>query len=359
MIEEYGLDSGPVLAALEGKILDQDPDLLGIRPPVIRQAVVPVPVGAAIGREHEVTEVLALLAAGARLITLTGPGGVGKTRLALEVLNDSDGARALWVSMADRLPDVPVGDALASELGVAAARLSSELSAGPWLIGLDNLEHIDGAAGQVESLLTSFPSVTVLATSRGRLGVAGEHVVMVTPLSAVTSGFELFVERARAALPGFDAEANHEIVVALCERLDGLPLAIELAASRVGVFDPSEILAALPSVRELRDDHARSPRQSSLEAAVEWSVRLLEEPERRALTALGEPRWPDRSEGGSSRRGVGRPRRHRSSGTRYRGGDRGARPGRADPAAGDQGRTTIRHARHGALRGPRVDVVRA
>jgi len=125
----------------------------------------------------------------------------------------------------------------------------------------------------------------VLATSRGPLGVRGEEVYPVPPLDSTLAGPDLFTARARAVFPAFDATAHREAVVELCAVLDGLPLAIELAASRVGLMSPSAILADLPSLAAHRDDHAPSARQSSLTAAVEWSLQLLDQDARTALAA--------------------------------------------------------------------------
>jgi predicted ATPase/DNA-binding SARP family transcriptional activator len=274
-------------------------------------ASLPAPLTAFIGREHEVAEVRRLLES-ARLLTLTGAGGSGKTRLALEVTAraEADGRAIAWVELAP-LADP---DALAMHVALALG-IRSEGAASPeqalvariagqaLLLVLDNCEHVvDAAAQLVATLLAACPSLRVLATSREALGVSGERSWLVPPLSlppvgvapdvgtaAATEAVRLFVARAREVSRTFALTAeNVEAVVRICRRLDGLPLALELAAARAAVLAPAQIAARLEDRFALLVSGARAvtPRQRTLRSAVDWSYDLLDTDERILLERL-------------------------------------------------------------------------
>jgi len=281
-------------------------------------AQLPVQLTAFIGREREIADVRALLER-ARLLTLTGAGGSGKTRLAREVaqvVQDAEprGARAIaWLELAGLADPALVAPAMAEQLGVRDQRtdaavdavihaLDERLRDGALLLVLDNCEHVvDAAARVVEALLRGCPRLQVLATSREPLGLAGERAWLVPPLSlpardaaplAKATTFDairLFVERAQDAQPAFVLDASNAGTIAeICRRLDGLPLAIELAAARVRVLAPDQILARLHDSFRLLTSGSRSaiPRHQTLRATIDWSYALLSPQEQRLLDRL-------------------------------------------------------------------------
>ena len=235
-----------------------------------------------------------------RLVTLTGPGGVGKTSLALEVARRqlarrSDGVWFVDLAAIAAARDVASETARVMNVGTPAGAKATDalqryLSDRDVLLVLDNCEHVvDGCADLAASLLGSCCRLRLLATSRELLGVAGETVWTVQPLG-LEDARRLFVERARQRRPGFmpDEEADATIDL-LCARLDRLPLAIELAAARIGVMSAEEIAASLEArLGELAaaTRHA-SPRHQTLRAVVEWSYQLLTAAEQEAFRGLG------------------------------------------------------------------------
>lgn len=272
----------------------------------------PVALSSFVGREWEMAAVAKLLG-GARLVTLTGTAGVGKTRLALEVAASLAGSYAdgAWlVELASVANPGLVPAAAAAALGVReqpgrplAETLAGHLLRRRLLLVLDNCEHVISAvAALAEALLRMCPGLRVLATSREALGLAGEVAWPVPPLSApavvegsppealgVYEAVRLFVERAAATEPGFALTAAVAPKVAeICRRLDGIPLAIELAAGRVAVLTPAQIAARLDDRFALLTGGSRTalPRQQTLLAALEWSYDLLSEPERVLLRRL-------------------------------------------------------------------------
>jgi predicted ATPase/class 3 adenylate cyclase len=270
----------------------------------------PVQLSTFVGREHDVRAITDALC-DARLITLTGVGGVGKTRLATQVAAEllphfPDGA---WLC---ELAPATDGDAL-EQVVVAALGITPRagttlrgsivefLAAKHLLIVLDNCEHLlDDAGNLAESILRECPGVTILATSREGLGVEGEHLRVVRSLAlptttdaaeiAATAAGQLFVERARAAHDdlGFDDDAM-VAVAEICRRLDGIPLAIELAAARVGALAPGEIAQRLDERFRLLTGGRRTAveRHHTLRATVDWSYSLLDERERVVFDRLG------------------------------------------------------------------------
>ncbi|WP_119726849.1 BTAD domain-containing putative transcriptional regulator [Thermomonospora amylolytica] len=317
--EEMGLDPGPELVALHEAILRQDPALNPV--PARHRTNLPASPTELIGRAGAVAEVHALLASH-RLVTLTGPGGVGKTRLALETaarLLDAfpDGVWLVELAGLDQ-PDAVV-DAVAATLGVrddltpgplpagaavrAADRVTRALHDRRLLLVLDNCEHVIGSvAGLAHRLLAADPGVRILATSRETLGVGGEAVWTVPPLElpyAATetgpatlqrfSAVRLFTARAAAAAPGFALTAdNARAVASICRRLDGIPLALELAANRVRALGVHELAARLDDRFRLLSAGRRDvpQRQRTLRATIDWSWELLTGPERAVLRRL-------------------------------------------------------------------------
>lgn len=284
LLDEHGLDPGPALQTLEAQLLAQDPALSGDTPPTVRVEPVPVPLTAAVGRSQLVAEVGALVRAN-RLVVLTGPGGVGKTRTALDVMQELGQS---WVSFADEPDDSDIADVVAARLG--EEDLSDAIGVETYTICLDNLEHIHAAGTQVMDLLLQHGNLRILATSRGALGVAGERLVAVARLDEDDAA-TLFHDRARAALPSWDAADNDGSVRELCRRLDGLPLAIELAAARVRLLDPQDLLDRLPSMNDLRGG-AGPVRHSSLVETVRWSLALLQPADRAGIGALAVLDYP-------------------------------------------------------------------
>src|SRR5712692_11322533 len=233
----------------------------------------PIPATPFLGRLHELAEVSGLLKE-ARLLTLTGPGGTGKTRLGLQAAAEAaegypDGI--FWVPLAPlRDPElvlVTAGQALGAKDGLAQHLADKSL-----LLLFDNFEHVVEAAPRLSELLASCPNVHLLVTSRELLRVPGEQAYPVPPLEP-EDGTELFVARARAALPSFVAS---DAVPELCARLENLPLALELAAARVRVLSPEQLVERLSQRLDLlKAGRGVDPRQQTLRATIEWSYELL------------------------------------------------------------------------------------
>ena len=247
----------------------------------------------------------------ARSVTLTGPGGIGKTRLSLEAasrLEDRFPDGTWFVELAAIADAALVTQAVANALGARerpgeplATSIHERIGDGRLLVVLDNCEHVvDAAADLAARLLRACPRASVLATSRESLAIPGELVIAVAPLAVPSStvrddellhspAIHLFMDRARAAAPAFaPAPSDLATIAAICRRLDGLPLAIELAAARVRALGLGEVLSRLDDRFRLLavSERGRSSRQRTLYAAIDWSFQMLTEAERAVLGRL-------------------------------------------------------------------------
>ncbi|MEV0723732.1 BTAD domain-containing putative transcriptional regulator [Micromonospora purpureochromogenes] len=311
LVDELGLDPGPELVALHRRILEQDAGLSAPPKAAIIRNSLPARLDGLVGRAEALTELRALLP-GQRLVTLIGPGGVGKTRLATEAARElvlPDGAHLV------ELAPLPVGDPRVADevLGAldlreaagasvsAVDRLSAVLRHRRLLLVLDNCEHvIEPVAALVARLLRDAPGVTVLATSREPLGLTGELLWEVPPLAVPehdrdldavrrSAAARLFAARAAAQHRGFHLDERTAPAVAqLCRRLDGLPLALELAATRVRALGVQGVVDRLDDRFKLLATAQRDmpPRQRTLTAVIGWSWDLLAEADRRVLARL-------------------------------------------------------------------------
>lgn len=354
LVEELGVDPSPELAALHGSVLRQDPELSagtsrkrerspapevrngatsalaasGTGPDVSAHAPgpgphtnLPVPLTPLVGR-HEALARLSRLLREQRLVTLTGPGGVGKTRLAVaaataerESAEAGQPADGVWLVEFSGIRSGTAADlaqVLAATLGIRddtphslpgtgtsdaslPHRLAAALRDRRTLLVLDNCEHvIDAAAELTELLLRTAPGLRVLATGQQPLGLAGEAVFLVEPLPP-TDAVRMFMERAASATPGFPRdpqapdETERQAVAEICGRLDGIPLALELAATRVRALGVKGLAARLNDrFRVLTFGQRGAPaRQQTLRAVIDWSWELLSAPERIVLRRLG------------------------------------------------------------------------
>lgn len=276
-----------------------------------RRAALPVAAGVLVGRDCAVAEIERLLAApGARLLTLTGPPGVGKTRLALAAAASLAGRFADGVVFVDltavRTPDLVLGE-VAHAVGLAETspvgatdRLSRALAGKELLLVVDNLEHVLDAAADLAAPLAQCPTLRILVTSRERLGVHAEREFPVQPLElpdadadlrrvAATAAVAMLVARVQGFQPDFAVTAENRAALAeICVRLDGLPLALELAAARLRLFTPAELAARLRQRTDLLTGGTRDgpERHRTLRAALTWSHDLLDAPERALFRRL-------------------------------------------------------------------------
>jgi predicted ATPase/DNA-binding SARP family transcriptional activator len=305
LVEELGVDPGPELQELERRILRHDPTLAAPDAPSPARLRLPTPPTPLVGRRLEVAAICALLRRDdVRLVTLTGPGGAGKTRLALAAAAElgpelRDGA--VFVDLAPVHDPELLGSALAQALGASESvegvedALAAHLRDRSIVLLLDNLEQLVPEVGLVSRLLAAAPRLLVLATSRTPLRLAGEHEYPVPPLDLPDSGasvsFEqlaandavrLFSARAGAVDPEFQLDEDNVTAVAdVCARLDGLPLAIELAAARSKLLPPATMGRRLDRALDLLVGGAQDlpGRQRTLRATLEWSHGLLSEDE--------------------------------------------------------------------------------
>lgn len=305
LVEEHGVEPGESLRALHQAILLQDPGL-SPRPRRLDRVTgrrLPLPLTSFIGRDHERAELESLLLT-ERLITLTGVGGIGKSRLAIAVAEKTTAVeQVFFVDLTTASDGHQVEGAWLQSLGLTTepgqspmAVLHDFLAPESVLIVLDNCEHVLAqAASTTASLLAGCGGLRVLATSRVRLGVPGELAWPVPPMSPVgvhpadSDGVRLLVERARRVRPDFALDqSGAEQAAEICHHLEGLPLAIELAAARLRILSMAEIAAALGDQLSLLGGgpQAAASRQRTMRASIAWSEALLREPERKLLHRL-------------------------------------------------------------------------
>jgi predicted ATPase/DNA-binding SARP family transcriptional activator len=332
LVDGLGIEPGPQLRELQQRVLDQDPALglhaaevpaaVVVEPPAVqgrrgdaresgRSGNLPAPLGSFVGRVGTRREIAARLAGDARLITLVGAGGCGKTQLALRAASDVAGGYpdgVWWVELAAHrdpaLVERSVADALGMPVSAEVARydrVADRLGEGRQLLVLDNCEHlIDACAELVAELLRRCPSLRVLATSREPLDVDGEATWRVPSLELAPEGAtpervlaseaaQLLLVRAQTARPDLSFTADDAPTVArICRELDGIPLALELAAARLNVLSLDELAERLSDrFRVLAHGRRSAPaRHRTLEAAIGWSYDLLEPNERLLLARL-------------------------------------------------------------------------
>src|SRR5947208_9231437 len=287
LIEKLGED-GYVQALAEHHLKDFDEPValfqLGSErfPPLktISNTNLPRPASSFVGRQREREELLHLLRNGSRLVTLSGPGGSGKTRLALEVaaeLVSAFKAGVFWVGLAPLRDPALVLDTVAQTLG-AKDGLTDHVGERELLLLLDNFEHVTEAAPELSQLLAACPNLRLLVTSRELLRIAGEFDYPVRPLAGAEA-VALFCERSHL-------EAD-ETIAELCRRLDDLPLAVALAAARPRVLTPTQILDRLSQRLDLlKGGRDADPRQLTLRATIEWSHELLSREEQTLFRRL-------------------------------------------------------------------------
>jgi predicted ATPase/DNA-binding SARP family transcriptional activator len=309
LVEELGIEPGPDLQRLHTAILSQDPAL---NPPAPLTPAKEVPnnlprrLTSFVGRDAETERIKRLLSQN-RLVTVVGPGGVGKSRLVLEVAHGVRDAYVDGVWLVE-LAAVTAPDRVVSAVAAAAGvrehpeqtmteLLVDRFASRPSLLILDNCEHLlDAAAGLAQQLLESCPHLAVLATSRERLGVTGEVLEPLPGLSLPdgpsrhgpsSDSEELFADRARDTYPGLDLAGSADAVAQICRRLDGMPLAIELAAARVNALSVEEIAGRLDDRFLLLNAGQRTAetRHRTLRAVVAWSYSMLTEEEARFFDA--------------------------------------------------------------------------
>lgn len=283
LVDELGVEPGPRLRELEAAVLAQAESLAPAAP--AGSSNLPRREVRLVSRDEALADVVAALDHHS-VVTLVGPGGVGKTSLSLAAAQRvAPSVDAAWLVELDQIgSSAEVPRAVAAVVRVpegpgqtVTQALLTGLADRRALLVLDNCEHVvDGAAELARAVAAGCPGVTVLATSRERLGIVGEQVVPVDPLPAAGAA-ELFAERARSVDPAFDLDRWRAEVEEICRRVDGLPLAVELAAARVATLAPADLLARLDDRLRLLGGAraAGGDRHRSLRAAIEWSHELL------------------------------------------------------------------------------------
>ena len=312
LVEELGVEPSRELQELEALILRQDPALEVATTSAATRSGLPAPANPLLGRTLDVAAVTALVRTPAtRLVTLTGPGGTGKTRLALEAAHElqSDFAGGLFLVDLSPIRDPElVESTVAHAVGVSeeaeadlVERVAAAVAGQETLLVVDNFEHLLEAAPFVARLLAQIPCLHVLATSREPLRIAAEREYRVQPLGLPRAGalaleevsqaaaVSLFVARAQAAVADFDLTTeNAEAVADICHALDGLPLALELAAARVRLLSTPELRDRIENRLGLLADGPRDlpDRQRTLRSTIDWSYDLLREEEQLLLARL-------------------------------------------------------------------------
>lgn len=295
--DELGLDPGPALVAAHEAALHVQPAAPS-RPASPALPYLPQPPTPLLGRDELLDELRQLLTrSGVRFVTLTGAGGSGKTRLALALAASAaadyaNGARL--VQLAPLRDPQLVASAIAEALGLKPALgadaydvIAEYLADRELLLVVDNAEHLPAAFGALADLVARAPRLTLLVTSRRVLHVTGEHVVPVPPLPIAAAG-ELFVQRARAAAPSFAGRPDDDAVLAVCRRVDALPLSVELAAARVALLPVETLLERLGRRLSVLTSGPRDlpARQQTLRETLEWSAGLLSPASRELLARL-------------------------------------------------------------------------
>jgi predicted ATPase/DNA-binding SARP family transcriptional activator len=296
--DELGLEPGPTLSAMQRRILEHDPTLNSIRDSGDMQRL-PEPPNPLVGRERELAALRTILdRRQVRLLVLTGAGGSGKTRLAIEAARHAASTYAngaILVELAPLRDPALVVPTIAQAVGVSddaggqpLKALEDALRTRELLLVLDNAEHLRAATSAFVELLSRAPRLTLLVTSRTVLHLSGEHVFPVAPLDA-DAALELFEQRARSLQPRFRVTRENETTTrAICARVDGLPLAIELAAARIRALPPAMLLERLAErLRVLSGGpHDVPARQQTLRETLDWSYDLLTQEERLFLARL-------------------------------------------------------------------------
>ena len=291
LANEVGLEPGPELRAVEAAVLAQDSSLLVA--PTRSAAAPPAPVAALVGRDSDLATLRSALTI-ARLVTLSGPGGIGKTRLAVEVAAASPPLYgAVWfVELAPILASSSVATSVARALQLAESPgheidlMCDYLSRRRGLLVLDTCEHVvEAVAGLATRLLSRCPDLRILATTRQPLRAPGEQIVQLSGLDEA-AGAEVFTSRALAANPA--AELDTDGVRAIVGRLEGLPLALELAAARLAALSLQQLITGLGQPLEALagDALAGDPRHRTMRAVIGWSHDLLDARDREAFAAL-------------------------------------------------------------------------
>lgn len=298
LVEELGVEPGPRLRDLEASILGHAEPAIWATRPVAPTGNLPRRPPRLFGRDDALRSVTAALADGP-VVTLVGPGGIGKTSLALAAAQDAaselaDGAFLVELADADSAADVATAVADVLDVIERAERRGIEsivahLRHRELLLVLDNCEHVIDATGElVAAISAGCVRVTVLSTSREALGVTDEQLLPVGPLAIEGPAVDLFVARAHAANPSIDLTPDLPTVTEICQRLDGVPLAIELAAARVTTLTPQEVVARLDDrLRLLTAGRRRAvERHRTLRATIQWSYDLLTPRERSLFRQL-------------------------------------------------------------------------
>jgi predicted ATPase/DNA-binding SARP family transcriptional activator/Tfp pilus assembly protein PilF len=297
LADELGLDPGPALSELERAILRQDPSLQApAQQPKLR---LPAPATSFVGRHLDIAAVSAQLREETRLLTLTGPGGIGKTRLAIEAAAElgaqfADGA--FFVDLAPTVDPAHVAATIAATVVVGDTQgrspleaVTSRLRPLEAVLVLDNFERLLAAAPVVAHLVEHAPRLRVLVTSRAPLHLGAEREYAVQPIDVIEDAAAIFVARARVADPTFElTDENRDAVERICQTLEGLPLALELAAARVRLLTPQQLLARLAEPLAVLTGGGRDvpARQQTLRATIDWSYELLDRDAQRLFPKL-------------------------------------------------------------------------